>query len=90
MNQYSLNAFLHMAYRRSALMEERLANNRDRILLAARRLVAKGGFREVFISAVAAVAGLSTGALLTVISRPRPPFVASTRRSTARWRCCGK
>ncbi|MEE7560761.1 TetR/AcrR family transcriptional regulator, partial [Xanthomonas sp. Kuri4-2] len=27
-----------MAYRRSALMEERLAGNRERILLAARRL----------------------------------------------------
>jgi AcrR family transcriptional regulator len=52
-----------MAYRRSALMEERLANNRDRILLAARRLVAKGGFREASVSAVAAVAGLSTGAI---------------------------
>lgn len=44
-------------------MEERLANNRDRILLAARRLVAKGGFREASVSAVAAVAGLSTGAI---------------------------
>src|SRR5581483_9139430 len=52
-----------MAYRRSPLMQERLANNRDRILLAARRLVARGGFREASMSAVAAVSGLSTGAL---------------------------
>ena len=52
-----------MAYRRSALMQERLANNRDRILLATRRLVARGGFREASMSSVAAVAGLSTGAL---------------------------
>ncbi len=50
-----------MAYRRSPLMEKRLANNRDRILLAARKLVAEGGFREAQIAAVAAVAVISTG-----------------------------
>ena len=50
-----------MVYRRSPLMEKRLANNRDRILLAARKLVAEGGFREAQIAAVAAVAGISTG-----------------------------
>ena len=50
-----------MAYRRSRLMEERLANNRDRILVAARKLVAEGGFREAQIAAVAALAGISTG-----------------------------
>lgn len=50
-----------MVYRRSPLMEERLANNRDRILLATRTLVAEGGFREAQIAAVAALAGMSTG-----------------------------
>ena len=50
-----------MAYRRSPLMEERLANNRGRILLSARKLVAEGGFREAQIAAVAAGAGISTG-----------------------------
>lgn len=50
-----------MSYRRSPLMEERLANNRDRILLATRKLVAEGGFREAQIAAVATVAGVSTG-----------------------------
>jgi AcrR family transcriptional regulator len=50
-----------MAYRRSALMEERLASNRERILAAARRLVATGGYREAQIAAVAAEAGMSTG-----------------------------
>ena len=52
-----------MAYRRSALMEERLADNRDRILRAARSLIARGGFREASINAVSAKAGLSTGAI---------------------------
>lgn len=42
-------------------MEERLANNRERILLATRKLVSEGGFREAQISAVATVAGISTG-----------------------------
>ncbi|MBB6368304.1 MULTISPECIES: TetR/AcrR family transcriptional regulator [unclassified Xanthomonas] len=50
-----------MAYKRSALMEERLAGNRQRILLAARRLVAADGFRGAPVTAVAAEAGVSTG-----------------------------
>lgn len=51
------------SYKRSAVMEERLAANRRRILQAARTLVARGGLREAQISAVAAEAGLSTGAI---------------------------
>lgn len=52
-----------MAYRRSPLMQERLADNRRRITLAARRLIAAGGFREASITAVASAVGLSTGAI---------------------------
>lgn len=52
-----------MRYKRSVLMEERLADNRQRILLSARKLVASGGFRAAQIAAVAADAGLSTGAI---------------------------
>ena len=44
-------------------MEERLASNRERILAAARVLVAKGGYREAQIAAVAAEAGMSTGVI---------------------------
>lgn len=50
-----------MAYKRSPLMEERIAANRQRILLATRRLVAMGGFRNAPVTAVAAEAGVSTG-----------------------------
>lgn len=50
-----------MAYKRSPLMEERLAGNRQRILHAARRLVAEGGYRNAPITAVASAAGVSTG-----------------------------
>lgn len=52
-----------MAYRRSALMEERLASNRERILDATRGLIAEGGLRGAQISAVANVAGMSTGVI---------------------------
>lgn len=52
-----------MAYRRSPLMQERLADNRQRIVLAARRLIALGGFREASITAVANEVGLSIGAI---------------------------
>ena len=50
-----------MAYKRSALMEERLAGARERILLATRALMAAGGYRNAPVTAVAAEAGASTG-----------------------------
>jgi AcrR family transcriptional regulator len=50
-----------MAYKRSALMEERLAGARERILLATRELVATGGWRNAPVTAVATQAGVSTG-----------------------------
>ncbi|MEQ1440765.1 TetR/AcrR family transcriptional regulator [Fontimonas sp. SYSU GA230001] len=52
-----------MAYRRSPLMQERLAENRQRIVRAARKLIARDGFRGASMTAVAAAAGMSTGAL---------------------------
>ena len=52
-----------MAYRRSPLMQERLADNRQRIVRAARKLIASDGFRGASMTAVAAASGLSTGAL---------------------------
>ncbi len=52
-----------MAYRRTPLMRQRLKDNRARIAHAARALIAKGGLRRAPMSAVAARAELSTGAL---------------------------
>lgn len=52
-----------MTYRRSAQMQERLAGHRARIIRAARKLIARGGFRAAQMSAVADTAELSTGAL---------------------------
>ena len=50
-----------MAYKRSERMQQRLAGNRERILQAARELVAAGGYRNAPVTAVAAAAGVSTG-----------------------------
>ena len=44
-------------------MQERLADNRQRIVLTARRLIAMGGFKNASIAAVASEVGLSTGAM---------------------------
>ncbi len=52
-----------MAYRRTRLMEERLASNRERIVRATRRLISEGGFRHAQIAAVASEAGVSTGTI---------------------------
>ncbi|WP_440224468.1 TetR/AcrR family transcriptional regulator [Dokdonella sp. MW10] len=52
-----------MAYRRSPRVQQRLEENRNRILSAARSLVAQGGFREASIVAVAGAADMSTGAV---------------------------
>lgn len=52
-----------MAYRRTPLMQERLADTRSRILLACRQLIAQGGFKGASIAAVASEVGISTGAM---------------------------
>jgi AcrR family transcriptional regulator len=44
-------------------MTERLAYKRECIMRAARRLIARGGFRAAQITAVAATAGVSTGSI---------------------------
>jgi AcrR family transcriptional regulator len=44
-------------------MQDRLADNRARIMRSTRHLIARGGFRAARISAVAAEAGLSTGSI---------------------------
>lgn len=50
-----------MAYRRTPEVEERLADKRQRIVKAVRRVVGEVGFREAQIGMVAAAAGVATG-----------------------------
>jgi AcrR family transcriptional regulator len=50
-----------LAYRRTQQIEERLADKRERIVKAVRRVVADVGFRDAQVSTVAAAAGVATG-----------------------------
>jgi len=50
-----------MAYRRTERIEARLADNRARILHAARTLVAEHGFRETQVALVASLADVAVG-----------------------------
>lgn len=52
-----------MAYRKTERVEARLADNRQRILDAARALVSEGGWAEAQVSHVASAAGLATGSV---------------------------
>src|SRR5215207_1923549 len=51
----------YMAYRPTERTEARKAAVRARIVTAARHLIARGGYAEAQISAVAAEAGVATG-----------------------------
>jgi AcrR family transcriptional regulator len=52
-----------MAYRKTQRVEERLADNRKRILAAARSLVSEGGWGEAQISNVASAADVAIGSV---------------------------
>ena len=50
-----------MTYRQTERVVTRLADNRTRILDAARQLVSQGGWAETQVASIAATAGLATG-----------------------------
>jgi len=52
-----------MAYRRSRQMAQRLSRNRVRIIEATRVLLARGGYRNAPVTAIAKEAGISTGSV---------------------------
>lgn len=72
-----------MAFKRSPLMEDRLADNRQRILQATRLLVAQGGFRAAQMGAVAAQAGLSTGSIYRYFPSKAELFVEVLNQAAA-------
>lgn len=73
-----------MAYRRTARVETRLADNRARILRAARTLVSDGGFRRAQVAAVAAAAGLATGSVYRYFPSKAHLMVELLRSTCAR------
>ena len=50
-----------MSYKRSSLMQERMAQNRKSILQSARELIAEGGFKDAQVQAIADKSGVSSG-----------------------------
>ncbi|MFA9486874.1 MULTISPECIES: TetR/AcrR family transcriptional regulator [unclassified Moraxella] len=50
-----------MSYKRSVLMQERLRQNREAILQAAKQLITQGGIKEAQIQTIAEMAGVSNG-----------------------------
>lgn len=70
-----------MAYRRTTRVKRRLAENRERIVLGARQLIARGGLREAQMAAVASQAGLSTGALYKYFPSQTDLFIEVLREA---------
>jgi AcrR family transcriptional regulator len=70
-----------MAYRRTRRVKQRLAENRERIVLGARQLIARGGLREAQMAAVASEAGLSTGALYKYFPSQTDLFIEVLREA---------
>jgi AcrR family transcriptional regulator len=62
------DSFLAMSYRRTEATQARLDDNRTRILMAARKIVAEVGWRPANVAAVAQVAGLATGTVYRYFS----------------------
>ena len=73
-----------MAYRRTERVEERLAQTRERILRAARELVARGGYRAASVAAVAARAEVATGSVYRHFESKADLFAEVFRRASGR------
>ncbi|MCC5858453.1 MAG: TetR/AcrR family transcriptional regulator [Ectothiorhodospiraceae bacterium] len=69
-----------MAYRRTERMAARMADKRDRIVRAARELIAQGGFRAAQMAAVAEGAGVSTGSIYSYFPSKAELFTEVFRR----------
>ncbi|MGH7339760.1 MAG: TetR/AcrR family transcriptional regulator [Candidatus Rokuibacteriota bacterium] len=73
-----------MAYRRTARVEMRLASNRARILRAAKVLVSQRGFRQAYMGAVAASAGMAIGTVYRYFPSKSDLFAEVVATTSAR------
>jgi AcrR family transcriptional regulator len=71
-----------VAYRRTERTEARIAQTRERILSAARELIAHGGYREASVAAVAARAGVATGSVYRHFPSKAELFAEVFRRAS--------
>ena len=69
-------------YKRSSLMQARLEHNKQAIFQAARDLVAKGGFKEAQMLAIAETAGVSTGLIYRYYPNKNQLLVAILTQAT--------
>lgn len=73
-----------MTYRKTSRVREQLADKRIRILDAARKLVAREGFRGAGVDAVAAAAGIATGTVYRYFPSKAALFVEVVSRVSER------
>src|SRR4051794_41381210 len=73
-----------MPYRPTANTERRRAATRERVVAAARELIAHGGYREAQVAAVAARAGVATGTVYRHFPSKAELFAEVFRRVSAR------
>ena len=73
-----------MAYRPTERTEARRARVRERIVEAARRLIAHGGYGEAHVSAVAAEAGVATGTVYRHFASKSELFAEVFRETSQR------
>lgn len=73
-----------MAYRRTSRVEERLASTRERIVVVATDLVARGGYRAASVAAVASHAGIATGSVYRHFESKADLFAEVFRRASGR------
>ena len=73
-----------MPYRPTERTEARRAQTRERIVRAAHELIARGGYREAQVAAVAARAGVATGTVYRHFPSKAELFAEVFRRASQR------
>jgi AcrR family transcriptional regulator len=79
-----IHFFISMPYRATEQTEARRAAARERIVAAARALIARGGYREAQVAAVAARAGVATGTVYRHFPSKAELFAEVFRRASQR------
>ena len=78
------DSLLRVPYRPTALTEARRDATRERIVAAAHALIARGGYREAQVAAVAARAGVATGTVYRHFGSKAELFAEVFRRASQR------
>jgi AcrR family transcriptional regulator len=82
--ELNCDSLLHLPYRATEQTEARRAAARERIVGSARALIARGGYREASVAAVAARAGVATGTVYRHFPSKAELFAEVFRRASQR------